>query len=191
MEKSLKLIPTQIDGCYQVDFLERLDNRGLFVKTFQSSVFDNLGLESNFTESFYSLSQEGVLRGMHFQIPPSDGSKLIYCLQGAILDVAVDLRVGSPSYGGHARFELSANQPSAAYIPRGMAHGFLVLKGPALVMYHVSSEYDSKRDSGVLWNSIDFKWPCATPICSERDSALTPLSEFTSPFRFTAEKAPE
>ena len=180
----MKLLPSTIHGCYQIELLARLDTRGSFVKTFQSTAFRELGLEADFSESFYTFSQENVLRGMHFQLPPSDGAKLVYCLQGAALDVAVDLRVGSLSYGDHAAFELSADDTSAAYIPRGVAHGFFVRKGPVLLVYHVSSEYDPKLDSGILWSSIDFEWPSAHPICSERDSSLPRLPDFKSPFRF-------
>ena len=180
----MKLSPSKIHGCYQIELAARLDARGSFVKTFQSTAFRELGLEAYFSESFYSVSQQNVLRGMHFQLPPSDGAKLMYCLQGEVLDVGVDLRVGSPSYGVCSAFELSASVPSAAYMPRGVAHGFYVRKGPALLMYHVSSEYDPHCDSGVLWSSIGFDWPVADPICSARDAAVVPFESFANPFRF-------
>jgi hypothetical protein len=89
----MKLYPTIIPGCYEVELSPRLDKRGSFVKTFQATAFRELGLETGFLESFYSVSQPNVLRGMHFQLPPSDGAKLVCCLQGEVLDVALDLRV--------------------------------------------------------------------------------------------------
>lgn len=180
----MKLRQTKIPGCYLIGLLARLDARGSFVKTFQSTAFRELGLETDFRESFYSFSEEAVLRGLHFQLPPSDGAKLVYCLKGEVLDVAVDLRVGSPTYGEHTTFELSARDASAVYIPRGVAHGFYVRQGPALLVYHVTSEYDARLDSGILWSSIDFEWPSLIPTCSERDAAFTNLQEFASPFRF-------
>jgi dTDP-4-dehydrorhamnose 3,5-epimerase len=113
-----------------------------------------------------------------------DGAKLVYCLQGSILDVALDLRVGSPSYGKFTSLQLSSANPSAAYIPRGVAHGFYSLTEPSAVVYQVSSEYDPNFDTGVRWNSFAFDWPGASPKVSERDSRLVPFADFRSPFRF-------
>lgn len=180
----MKLHPTIISGCYGVGLSPRLDKRGSFVKTFQASAFRELGLETGFLESFYSVSEPNVLRGMHFQLPPSDGAKLVYCLQGAVLDVALDLRVGSPSFARHTAFELCAETASAAYIPSGVAHGFYTRKGPAVLIYQVSSEYDPALDTGVLWSSLKMDWPSVTPICSARDSNFASLRDFVSPFRF-------
>ena len=173
-----------IPGCYEIGFASRTDARGCFVKTFHTTAFRELGLESGFSEGFYSVSHQKVLRGMHFQLPPMDGAKLVYCLQGSILDVALDLRVGSPSYGQFTIIELSSANPTAAYLPRGVAHGFLSLSEPSVVVYQVSSEYDSNFDTGVRWDSFGFDWPEASPTVSERDSKLPRLDDFLSPFRF-------
>jgi dTDP-4-dehydrorhamnose 3,5-epimerase-like enzyme len=101
-----------------------------------------------------------------------------------VLDVALDLRVGSPAYLKFTTFQLSSSLASAVYIPRGVAHGFYSLTGPNLVAYQVSSEYDSKLDTGVRWDSFGFDWPSETPIVSERDSRFSRLSNFVSPFHF-------
>jgi len=185
----MKLYPTIIPGCYEVELSPRLDKRGSFVKTFQATAFRELGLETGFLESFYSVSQPNVLRGMHFQLPPSDGAKLVCCLQGEVLDVALDLRVGSPCFAGYATFELSAGRATAVYIPSGVAHGFYTRKGPAMLVYQVSSEYNPALDAGVLWSSLKMDWPSATPICSSRDSNFVSLSDFVSPFRFAPTEA--
>jgi dTDP-4-dehydrorhamnose 3,5-epimerase len=169
-------------GCFKMDFAKRPDERGSFVKSFQSSVFTELGIESDFVETFYTRSHANVIRGMHFQLPPGDGAKLVYCLQGEILDVALDLRVDSATFGQYCTFTLSGEDPTAAYIPTGMAHGFCVLKGPALMMYHVTSEYHPSLDTGIRWDSFGFEWPCASPVVSNRDASLPPLSDFESPF---------
>jgi dTDP-4-dehydrorhamnose 3,5-epimerase len=180
----MKLQDTKIPGCYKIEFISREDARGSFVKTFHATAFRELGLESGFSEGFYSISNKNVLRGMHFQLPPADGTKLVYCLQGSILDVALDLRVGSPSYGRFSVFNLSSADSKAAYIPRGVAHGFYSLEGPSIVVYQVSSEYDPKLDTGVLWNSFGFDWPVLNPVVSERDSNFVSFNDFASPFRF-------
>ena len=116
---------------------------------------------------------------MHLQIPPADGAKLVYCLEGAILDLALDLRPESPGFGTVYRFELSADAPTAAYIPPGVAHGYYVRNGPALTMYQVTSEYNPHFDTGVRWDSFGFEWPVIEPLISPRDAALATFAEFT------------
>ena len=182
----MKLSKTEIPGCYQIEFTARNDFRGSFVKTFHATAFRELGLESAFNEGFYSVSHQNVVRGMHFQLPPKDGAKLVHCLHGAVLDVALDLRVGSPSFGKFAVFQISFAHPVAAYIPRGVAHGFCSLTDPSVVAYQVSSEYDPNLDTGVRWNSFGFNWPVETPAVSERDSKLVAFGSYASPFRFAS-----
>jgi len=181
----MKLITNEIPGCVEIEYVAHRDARGGLVKSFQATAFRELGLEAEFTENFYSTSAAGVLRGMHFQLPPTDGVKLVYCLQGAVIDVALDLRIGSPAYGNSVQFHLSEDRPTAVYIPRGVAHGFLVTEGPATLVYSISSEYDATLDAGVLWNSFGMEWPEDSPLLSERDRGFCTLAEFSSPFRFT------
>jgi dTDP-4-dehydrorhamnose 3,5-epimerase len=176
----VELRPTTIPDCFELIFENRIDERGNFVKTMQSTVFDQMGLESHFTESFYTRSGPNVLRGMHLQLAPADGAKLVYCLEGAILDLALDLRPESPAFGTICTFELSADTPTAAYIPRGVAHGYCVRNAPALVMYYVSSEYNPQCDTGVRWDSFGFDWPVADPLLSPRDRALQSFADFTA-----------
>jgi dTDP-4-dehydrorhamnose 3,5-epimerase len=142
-----------------------------------------------FTESFYSTSVEGAIRGMHLQMPPADGAKLVYVLSGSVIDVALDLRVGSPAFGKAVRFSLSPERPMAAYLPRGVAHGFVAISGPATLIYNVSSEYDPQLDTGVRWDSFGFDWGVQAPLLSTRDRGLRPFSDFESPFCFSLKEA--
>jgi dTDP-4-dehydrorhamnose 3,5-epimerase len=176
----VKLLQTIIPDCFELTFDNRVDSRGNFVKTSHASVLAGLGLECNFRESFYTRSAHNVLRGMHLQLAPADGAKLVYCLQGAILDLALDLRPDSAAFGEVSTFELSEATTTAAYIPCGVAHGFYVLEGPALMMYHVTSEFNPQLDAGVRWDSFGFDWPCTNPHLSARDIALPTFAEFTS-----------
>jgi len=111
----------------------------------------------------------------------------VYCLEGEILDVALDLRTDSKTFGEYCSFRLSAEETTAAYIPSGVAHGFCVVTAPALMMYHVSSEHHPQLDAGIRWDSFGFEWPCASPVVSDRDANLPRLADFTSPFRCESE----
>jgi dTDP-4-dehydrorhamnose 3,5-epimerase len=183
--RSIQFTESKLAGCFIVQFPVFDDHRGHFVKTIQSSVFKAHGLEGDFSECFYSTSLTNVLRGLHFQLPPSDHAKLVYCTVGAIYDLALDLRVGSPTYGQHEIYELSAGASNAVYLPRGIAHGFYVREAPAVMVYHVTSEHDPARDAGIHWNSFGAAWPSTTPIVSTRDSAFPTLADFKSPFVYT------
>ncbi|SFR96758.1 dTDP-4-dehydrorhamnose 3,5-epimerase [Granulicella pectinivorans] len=184
--RNLCFTESQLPGCFSVQFPAFEDDRGLFVKTVQRSAFERQGLRGDFVETFHTVSNDRVLRGMHFQVPPVDHAKLVYCVSGAVWDVALDLRVGSPTFGEHAVYELSVQANNAVYLPSGIAHGFVVLNGPADVMYHVTSEHDPVHDQGVLWSSFGAPWPGDDLIISARDRALIPFAEFESPFRFEA-----
>ena len=187
-EKSIRFVPCLLPGCFLVQFPHFRDHRGRFVKSFQRSAFEAMGLECDFVESFYTESGENILRGMHFQLPPADHAKLVYCMSGAIHDVALDLRVGSPTYGQHEAYDLSAEYNNAVYLPRGMAHGFFVRDAPAVVVYEVTSEHSPAHDTGVRWDSFGAKWPQDSPITSTRDAALIPFAQFESPFRYSPER---
>jgi dTDP-4-dehydrorhamnose 3,5-epimerase len=181
----MRLIKTPIPGCCQIRYSPHQDARGVFLKTFARSQFDRDGLETTFVESFCTLSGANVLRGMHLQLPPKDHAKLVYCLAGSVTDVALDLRRGSPSFGSYITCELSFERPIALYLPRGVAHGFLVKCAPALMMYHVTTEHVPDLDAGVAWNSFGFQWPHHAPLLSTRDAALPRFDDFLSPFRYT------
>jgi len=158
------------------------DARGSFVKTFHDTTLKNSGIDFNLRESYFSLSNKDVIRGMHFQLPPHHHAKIVFCPQGAILDVIVDLRKNSATFGEYFAHELSAENHKAYYIPEGFAHGFKSLTDDAITYYLVSSEYSQQYDTGILYNSIGFDWQVKGPVISERDLSFLTLNGFDSPF---------
>lgn len=160
----------------------RKDQRGSFTKVFQREAFEKMGLCSSFSEDFYSVSHQGVIRGLHFQSPPADHIKLVYCLEGTIQDAALDLRCGSPTFGQHTLIEISAEKGNTLYIPKGLAHGFCALSKIAIVAYKTSSSHSPEHDHGVLWSSAGIPWAETSPQVSKRDQGHPPLASFQSPF---------
>ena len=159
-----------------------LDERGSFVKSFHEGFFAGHGIQFTTREEFYSVSKKDVLRGMHFQAPPAQHSKLVTCLGGKILDVVLDLRSASPTFGRSWATELSEENHQVIYIPEGMAHGFYTLSAQSLVHYKTTSMHSPEHDRGIRWDSFSFNWPGATPILSARDDSFPAFSAFDSPF---------
>src|SRR5882724_10206073 len=157
------------------------DRRGLFVKTFRADQFRELGISFEPREEFYSTSAKGVLRGMHFQLPPAAHSKLVYCLGGRVLDVMLDMRRSSPSFGRAFSCELDAVRRELVFIPAGFAHGFLALEDNSLMVYKTDVVHTPACDSGIAWNSFGFEWPVTSPVMSDRDSRFTAWRDFSSP----------
>jgi dTDP-4-dehydrorhamnose 3,5-epimerase len=177
----LEFAETAISGVFEVNLFHAKDERGSFTKTFQKSSFEANNLESRFDESFFSTNKKGVIRGLHFQHPPHDHAKLVYASSGRILDVILDLRKSSLTYGLYAKVEISDQNHKAVYMPSGVAHGFCCLTD-ATMIYLTSTEYMASAESGILWNSFNMNWPADSPIISSRDSAFSPFSEFQTPF---------
>lgn len=175
---------TQVTDCFELQPKVFDDERGRFVKVFHTQAFAAKCLETNFTEEYYSVSNKNVVRGMHFQLPPKDHVKVVYCVQGAVLDVVTDLRVGSPTYGRSSVIELNSAKANSIYIPKGMAHGFCSLCDHSIMVYKVSSVYSPAQDVGILWNSVGVTWPTTQVILSARDQTFTPFDKFVSPFRY-------
>jgi dTDP-4-dehydrorhamnose 3,5-epimerase len=157
------------------------DRRGSFVKTYLDSALRSIGIAFELREEFYSISTAGVVRGMHFQCPPHDHDKIVYCAQGRALDVLLDLRSG-PGYGRAASVMLSSEAPSIIFVPKGVAHGFKALADGTLMVYKTSTEYSPSHDAGVRWDSFGFDWGSGAPAMSERDLSHPILAEFKSPF---------
>jgi dTDP-4-dehydrorhamnose 3,5-epimerase len=177
-----KIEPSKIPGCYRFNPKIVGDARGRFVKIFHEPSYADLGLETNFVEEYYSVYHKNVIRGLHFQVPPMDHVKMVYCIEGNALDVVLDLRVGSPTYGQFEMFELSSINASSIYIPKGMAHGFCALSENTIMVYKVSTTYSPAHDKGILWNSVGIHWPTNDAILSARDQSFPSLEEFVSPF---------
>lgn len=181
-----ELVELDLPGCFEVRPVVRRDARGSFVKPFQASWFSAAGLRTDYVEHYHSTSSLGVVRGLHLQLPPADHAKLVTCLAGRAFDVALDLRVGSPTLGRAAALELDARTANAVYLPAGIAHGFQALEEGTTLLYAVTSEYAPDREGGVLWSSAGIDWPVPGAVVSERDRALPPLADFESPFAFEA-----
>lgn len=160
------------------------DERGEFVKPFHEGQLEEHGVKMTLREEFFSSSGEGVLRGMHFQLPPHHHSKLVYCITGRVLDVLLDLRKESPSFGQSVSFELSACNRHSVYIPSGIAHGFYTLEPQSCLVYKTDAVHHPASDAGIAWDSFGFDWPAssAEPIVSDRDQKHPDFRDFDSPF---------
>jgi len=174
----------KIKGCLELQPKVFADNRGKFVKVFHEQAFANLGLETNFVEEYYSVSNKHVIRGLHFQLPPMDHVKMVYCVQGEAMDVVVDLRLNSPTYGQHVSFKLSSSKANSIYIPKGLAHGFCALSENTIMVYNVSTVYSPEHDAGISWDSVGIEWPTQEANLSQRDLSFCTLTEFNSPFKY-------
>lgn len=179
---SMEITETVLAGCYELKPIVRADIRGRFIKTFQIPIFHNMGLVTDFAEEYYSVSMRDVIRGMHFQVPPADGEKLVYCVEGKIFDVVLDLRSNSRTYGRYFSCFLDCEEGHMLYIPKGMAHGFCVLSKKAIMMYKAASLYSPVHDKGIRWDSVGIPWPVESPVLSERDKLFPALQDFVSPF---------
>jgi len=161
------------------------DERGYFLELFKEPDFELRGIKAQVKQLNLSFSKRGVLRGLHYQRHPKAQGKLVCCLQGLILDVAVDIRKGSPTFGKWVSALLSSDEKNMLWIPEGFAHGFLVLSEEAQVLYAVTgSEYSPEHDAGIIWNDpdINIAWPLSEikgVILSEKDRALPMLRDLT------------
>jgi dTDP-4-dehydrorhamnose 3,5-epimerase len=160
------------------------DARGSFIKVMHETSFASLGLPTVFRELFVTRSRPGVVRGLHYQAPPVEQGKLVTCLDGKVLDVVLDIRRGSPTYGHHIRVWLDADEALLVYIPPGFAHGFAVEAGSATMLYGTTAVHDPSCDEGVRWDSAGIDWPANVSIVSERDQNLPELAAFHSPFGY-------
>jgi dTDP-4-dehydrorhamnose 3,5-epimerase len=175
---------TSIPGCLEIFPQIFEDERGLFTKTFHQETFEISNLDTHFTEEYFSRSKKNVIRGMHFQLPPEECTKIVYCVAGEVVDVVLDLRVGSPTYGKHEIFNLNDQLANILYIPIGLAHGFWTKSETAIVMYKVSKSYSPACDAGIRWDSVEIPWPTKIPILSKRDREFTSFDDFKSPFTY-------
>lgn len=163
------------------------DERGFFSETYNRRALADVGIEAEFVQDNHSLSvPQGTLRGLHFQAPPAAQAKLVSVVRGVILDVAVDLRVGSPSFGQHVCCELSAREWNQIYIPQGFAHGFCTLEPDTEVTYKVSDYYAPELDRGLMWNdpALGIDWPISDPLLSEKDRSHPPLRDLPQYFTY-------
>ena len=175
---------TDIDGLILIDPIIYKDSRGFFFESFNKKLFDKNN-EIKFVQDNESISFKGVIRGLHFQKPPFAQSKLIRCVSGKILDISVDIRKNSKTFGKFFSIELSSQNKKLLFIPKGFAHGFQVLSEMAIVNYKVDNYYNKESESGLIWNDKDLSicWDKnLDPILSKRDLKLNAFKNLNSPF---------
>jgi len=188
----MDVIKTAIEGVVIIEPRVFKDTRGYFFESFSQREFDEkvaipqYGKPIQFVQDNESMSSYGVMRGLHFQRPPFTQSKLVRCVKGAVLDVAVDIRKGSPTYGQHVAVELTEDNHRQFFVPRGFAHGFAVLSETAIFQYKCDNFYAPQADGGISIKDeslgIDWKIPVEKALLSEKDVAHTILADFDSPF---------
>lgn len=183
----MKITPQSIPDVLLIEPRKFGDARGFFSEVWKRSALVAQGFDVDFVQDNHSLSREvGVLRGLHFQRPPNAQGKLVRVVRGRILDVAVDIRQGSASYGQHVACELSAEAWNQLWVPRGFAHGFLTLEADTEVLYKVDAEYDAATDAGIAWDDpalgIDWPLPPGGPVLSDKDRKAPKLAGIAPPF---------
>jgi dTDP-4-dehydrorhamnose 3,5-epimerase len=170
-----------LDGLWIIKPKRFSDERGYFEECYQSKVFADNGITKQFVQDNQSYSQQGAIRGLHFQNPPYAQGKLVRAVTGRILDVAVDIRVGSKTFGDHFSIELDATNGEMLYIDEGFAHGFAVISQEAIVHYKTTAYYQPKSESGIIWNDPDLgiDWKTEQPRLSEKDTTLPLLKNLS------------
>lgn len=182
---SLEVKNTSIEGLYLVRPRRFSDDRGYFSETFSRRDFASAtGYDVEFVQDNESLSKAGVVRGLHFQVPPKTMGKLVRVVSGCIIDVAVDLRVGSPTYGKHQAVKLDAIEGWQLYVPDGFAHGFSVLEEGTKVAYKCTEYYAPDYEQSIKWDDayLQIDWGVESPMVSEKDSQAPSFRDFKSPF---------
>ena len=191
----MEVIKTAIEGVVIIEPRVFKDDRGYFFESFSQREFEEKVRSINFVQDNESMSSYGVMRGLHFQAPPFTQSKLVRCVKGKVLDVAVDIRKGSPNYGQHVAVELSEENHRQFFVPRGFAHGFAVLSETAIFQYKCDNFYAPQADGGISIkdNSLGIDWqiPMDKAILSEKDLKHLCLKDFDSPFSIDMNLYPE
>ena len=191
----MKVIKTPIEGVVIIEPKVFKDARGYFFESFSQREFEEKVRKINLVQDNESMSSYGVMRGLHFQCPPYTQSKLVRCVKGAVLDVAVDIRKGSPTFGQHVAVELTEDNHRQFFVPRGFAHGFAVLSETAVFQYKCDNFYAPQADGGISIKDdslgIDWKIPTDKALLSEKDTHHVCLKDFDSPFSIDMDLYPE
>ncbi|MCM0755164.1 dTDP-4-dehydrorhamnose 3,5-epimerase [Desulfovibrio aminophilus] len=186
----MRVVPTEFPGLLLIEPRVFRDARGFFLETWSREAFRAAGLDVDFVQDNHGHSGvAGVLRGFHFQRPPKAQAKLVWVARGAVLDLALDLRRGSPTYGRVFRQELSSRNHLRLFLPRGFAHAYLTLEPGTDFCYKVDAPYAPETEGGILWNDpdLDCRWPVAEPVLSDKDLLHGRLRDFETPFVFGQE----
>lgn len=185
----MRVEKTDLEGVVIIEPDVFTDERGYFFESFQDARYrEVLGLahDENFVQDNFSVSKKGVLRGLHYQALPFAQGKLVSVLRGRVLDVAVDIRFGSPTYGKHVAVELSSENHRQLWIPRGFAHGFVTLEDETMFSYKCTNVYSREHDRGVLWSdpTLGIVWGIEHPIVSEKDQGHSLLKDIQQEFKY-------
>ncbi|MBL4587569.1 MAG: dTDP-4-dehydrorhamnose 3,5-epimerase [Flavobacteriales bacterium] len=180
----MKLIKTEFEGLFLIKPNVFGDARGYFYEGFNKKTLQSQGLDIEIVQTNISESQKGVVRGLHFQNPPFEQGKLIRVLKGSVLDVVVDIRTGSPTFGKYYSVELSEENKRALWVPAGFAHGFKTLEDQTLFYYNCSQVYNKESEGSIRWNDpqLEIDWGIENPIISEKDEIAPLFKEFESQF---------
>ncbi|GAB4202233.1 MAG: dTDP-4-dehydrorhamnose 3,5-epimerase [Bacteroidia bacterium] len=180
----MKIIETSLTGLYIIEPKVFKDERGYFYESYNQKIFSDAGIKDVFVQDNQSLSQKNVVRGLHFQHPPFAQAKLVRVIKGAVLDVVVDIRKNSPTYGQTFSIELTEDNFLMLYIPVGFAHGFSTLADNTIFAYKCSAFYNKASEDTILWNDPDLniQWNVKNPIISEKDKCGKRFKDFVSPF---------
>ena len=182
----MKVIAEPLPGLKLIEPRVFEDPRGYFYESYNKSTFKDIGIDVEYLQDNQSLSQRGVLRGLHFQNEPFAQGKLVRVIKGSVLDVAVDIRNGSPTYGQHYDVELNEDNKLILWVPAGFAHGFATLKNDTIFSYKCTNVYDKASEGGIMWNDPDLNidWKLENPLLSEKDMQNESFKEFKSKFDY-------
>lgn len=180
----MQILKTEIEGLLILQPEVYKDDRGYFFESFRKDLLQQMGIPDNFVQDNESKSQKGVLRGLHFQNPPHAQGKLVRVVKGAVLDAAVDIRKGSPTYGEYMTVELTEENKTMLWIPEGFAHGFLTLRDETIFQYKCTNYYNKGSEGSILWNDPDLNinWPWTSPRVSRKDLEAPLFKELNSNF---------
>lgn len=190
MSSLLIVEETHVPGVMLIAPRRHYDERGWFCESWSAGAMESVGLGIDFVQDNHVFSSaRNTLRGLHFQVPPYAQAKLVRCTRGAILDVVVDIRMGSPTYGQWVAEELSSENGRQIFVPDGFAHGYLTLSDASEVQYKCSSAYAPAHDGAVRWDSCGIEWPMeSAPILSAKDAVAPLLTDLVSPFQWNEAK---
>lgn len=183
----MEIVKNSIQGVFEITLKPIADNRGFFMRTYDLQIFNQNGLQTQWVQENHSKSiQKDIIRGLHLQLPPFAETKMIRCIKGEVMDVFVDLRKNSPTFGKWGSVIISESNFKCVYIPKGFAHGFCSLTGNCEVVYKVDNYYNKPSELGIIWNDPDvgIAWPVDKPILSEKDSMNMTLKQFIEKYQF-------
>jgi len=185
-DENMEIKQRKFAGVYEISLDPHIDSRGFFMRTYDSNLFKEAGIAREWVQENHSRSgKKGIIRGLHFQVPPFTETKLVRCINGSIWDVFVDLRENSETLGQWDAVELSAENKMMILIPRGFAHGFCTLTDISEVVYKVDNYYSKEHELGILWNDADLgiDWPISNPVLSEKDKSNLTFKEFSLKYK--------